>query len=858
MQVILLLVLSLLSVFAVAQEAVEETAAEVKTLKKIEVTGSYIKRVDEEAPNPVQTISSETLKKSGYNSVADVLRDNAITSGGQRESANSGNPGVATTGIGPFGSDSILVLLDGNRLPKIGGENSVDLNLIPTAAIERVEILKDGASATYGSDAIGGVINFITKKDYDGGAVSLGQSVSQAGGANRTDFSGTFGKTFKKGSISGIVQYRNNAELASADRPFTQVTNLAQQGSFTSQVGQWTDTAGNNQFLAGSCPADQLVKDGGQTYCMFDYSKYSWEMPKISQYSTMLNAQYKITKSIRSKTQANISYRDVQTRMAPAPGTIRLTPAQATAIGITNAETIQNPANPNDPTDQLVDVNYRILDGGTRDTVDSTFAYNVAQTFEGKVAGSWTWDLTGSYADSRRRNDGQGFANREILNQMVANGDYKILNPPGQQGNIAPALFNPYEVMQSRQAEVRALTTGQVTDSSSVAIGTSSGWQMYSTEVDDITASNNSFGGNGGNGQGSRSNQAVFVEGAVFPVETVELGVAARYDNYSDFGNTFNPKLSLSWQANDQLMFRTSVGTGFRAPNLSDLYNGGSLGYPYFFDSTGCNDAGGNGPSCSTRQYEVSMRANSNLTQERSLFYNAGFLLQPKKNWNIESNLFIARIEDSVGALNMSQVMRAASVFGEDFLRDNYNIDIQRNGAGQITRVDMLSAYNISSSTSQGIDFTIRNQSKANIGGSFPIDVMVDMTHLQFLKIEGEAFPGLGVQNAQDNYFKNTVNVTGSHKTHSLRGTWRTISGGDVQKNYGRVGTVGFGSLRTHTEFDVNYTKKNIFKKMNLNFGVKNLFDTDRPLDSTAQVALNTSVYDPIGRYYFTTLDYTF
>lgn len=125
-------------------------------LDKIQVTGSYIKRVDEEAPTPVQTISKETLKKSGYNSVADVMRDNAITSGGQREDSGNGNPGAATTGIGPFGADSILVLLDGNRMPKIGGDNSVDLNLIPMAAIERIEILKDGASALYGSDAIGG------------------------------------------------------------------------------------------------------------------------------------------------------------------------------------------------------------------------------------------------------------------------------------------------------------------------------------------------------------------------------------------------------------------------------------------------------------------------------------------------------------------------------------------------------------------------------------------------------------------------------------------------------------------------------------------------------------------------------
>ncbi|MBY0386365.1 TonB-dependent receptor, partial [bacterium] len=460
------------------------------------------------------------------------------------------------------------------------------------------------------------------------------------------------------------------------------------------------------------------------------------------------------------------------------------------------------------------------------------------------------------YADSRRRNDGRGFANRSILSQMVANNEYKILLPPGQQGNISRALFNPYEVQQSRQAEVRALATGQLADTASLAVGTSTAWQMYRTEVDNVTASNNSYGGNGGNGAGSRSFQAAFTELSVFPVETVEVGLAARYDRYSDFGSTFNPKLSLSWQANDKLMFRTSIGTGFRAPNLGDLYNGGSMNFPYFFDTIGCNDAGGTGPSCSTRQYQVLSRANPNLKQETSLFQNFGFLLAPKRNWNIESNYFVAKIDDSVGALDMSQVMRAATIFGEDFLRDKYQIQIVRNG-GTITQVNMLSAYNISSSIRQGLNFRVSNQSKANFG-SFPVDFVFDMNHVQFLKTVGEAFPGLGLQNSQDNYFKNTVNLTGIHNSHAVRGTVRTLSGGDKNRNFGRVGDVGYGSLRTHTEFDINYAKQNIFKKINLNFGVKNLFDTPRPLDNTAQVALNTAVYDPIGRYYYTTLDYAF
>ena len=218
--------------------------------------------------------------------------------------------------------------------------------------------------------------------------------------------------------------------------------------------------------------------------------------------------------------------------------------------------------------------------------------------------------------------------------------------------------------------------------------------------------------------------------------------------------------------------------------------------------------------------------------------------------------MFIAQIDDSVGALSMTQVIRAANEFGEDFLRQNYNIDIDRDGSGQIKRINMLSAYNISSSVRQGIDFGLTTQSKANVG--IPIDLVFNMTHIQYLKMISEAFPGLGMQNEQDNYFRNTLSLTAVHDKHSIRGGIRTLSGGDKSANYGAVGAVGGGSLRTHTEFDLNYAKQSLFKKINFNIGVKNLLNAARPLDEGAQVALDTTIYDPIGRYYYTTLDYTF
>jgi iron complex outermembrane recepter protein len=825
----------------------------VEKSKKIQVTGSYIKRVDEEGTTPVQTLSQETLVKSGYNSVADVMRDNAFTSGGARENSLSGNPGAATAGIGAFGADSILVLLDGQRLPKMGGDNSVDLNLIPMAAIERVEILKDGASALYGSDAIGGVMNFITKKGYDGANVSYRQTVSELGGANRADFAGTFGKKFEKGSFMGVVQYRNNQELRDAQRSFSKVTDLETQGSFTSSQGTWYNGA-TGQASTPNCPvANQLVDPSdGSVFCLYDYSKTSWSLPEINQFSTLLTGKYKISENLESKTVVTGTYRDVFSRLAPAPD--RFTVSEDVAknqLGLADAVG-----------DTLI--TYRLEEGGgTRDGTDTTLAYSASQTIEGKITGTWNWDLTGTYGQSRGKTVGQGYADKRRIVELIENGQFNPLAAPGQKGDISSALFNPEKFTNSSQSEVRLMATGQVYDGGdtigpiAMAIGTSAAWQDFSTGADAVTLSGNSYGDISGSGRGNRNYQAVFQELSMYPIDSVEIGAAVRYDNYSDFGGTVNPKLSVSYSPTEKFMFRSSAGTGFRAPNLSDMYNGGSLGFPSFADLKAC--AAGDSGACNNRQYQVAYSSNPNLTQERSIFYNLGFQAQPKKNWNFSSNFFVAQIDDAVGAIDPTQLMRAEILYGAAALRNQYGININRDPTtGRLLDISMPSAFNIASRNLRGVDFSIMNQAKTQIFGR-PVDFITSMDHIQFLNQKSEEFPGLGIFRNRDVNFKNTLAVTAIHESHNLRLAARTISGGDKAGNEQELGVVGAGSLPFYTEYDLNYTLAGLMNtNANFSVGVKNLFNSNRPLDTTAQTFLNTSVYDPIGRYVYTGVDYTF
>lgn len=880
MQIIFSLVLCLFSVSAVAQDGAstaqlpdQEEVQETKTLKKIEVTGSYIKRVDEEAPNPVQTVTSETLQKSGHNSVADVLRETAYTQQTVREdSLSSSGPGVSTATIGPFSASQVLVLMDGQRLPKVGGENVVDLNTIPMAAIERVEILKDGASALYGSDAVGGVMNFITKKNFSGAAVNLNQNVASAGGGARSDIAVTVGKTYKKGNILGVIQYRDNQELPDQQRYFNRITDVKSQGSGTGNYGSWQDMTVGTNNASTFCPDENKTPTGnGGSLCSFDYSKYSWGIPAIQQANGMLSGSYKFNEYLKSKTTAVFVRRDVQTQLAPSPDTMRI-----------DKDTAINKLGLNTNGDILL--RYRIADeAGPRQEDNATNTFNIAQTLEGKIAGSWTYDLSGTYGTYKSTSAGTGYADKAKMIQKIKDGEWNPLAADGLQGSIADTLFTSTKAVSSSQAEAKLVATGQLYEGGqsfgpiAMAIGTSAAYQDFKTEVDAITASKNAYGTVGSFGQGDRNFQSVFQELSIFPIDSVEVGLAARYDNYSDFGETINPKLSISWQITDKFMLRGSAGTGFRAPDLVDLYNSASYGFPQMIDSKFCGtqtalygkDSAEAKQACLSQQRLVNNTPNPNLKQESSIFYNFGFLAQPKRNWNVEANFWMANIKNRVGSLDATY----AILFEEQMKGDPQaaqklaalGIDIPRTPDGQLDPVgiNMPSAFNLPEENLRGLDFRISREAKAVLFGK-GLNISMTVDHLHMLQSKTEDFPGLGIRGYRDINWRNTAVLGVNRNFHTFRFITRTVSGGDKSAN---EYSPGEGTLPTFTTHDLTYTYGNFFGGT-LNMGIRNLMAYNQPLDNTQFAPSDqldgsvdfqgASTYDPLGRMYFLGYNYVF
>ncbi|MCC6137754.1 MAG: TonB-dependent receptor [Bdellovibrionaceae bacterium] len=817
--------------------------------KKIVVTGSYIKRVDEEGPAAVQTINKEDLKKQGQNSVADVLRNAAISGGGTRETSGSNQAGTATASLRGFGSGDILVLLNGQRLPKIGGGNTVDLNLIPISAIERVEILKDGASALYGSDALGGVINFITKKDFNGSSITARYSQPEEKGGSRLDILGSTGYSNERFSILGVLQYRNNKAIYDADRDFSKIQDVATQGSPSGSPGYWIDDNGRHPgFPSNPCPANQI---DASDRCRFDYSVYATGLPDIEQVSGMVYGTYKVSENIKASLNTIYNRRNTEYVFAPGPGPFDISNAQALALGL--------PA-----VGDVTIVHRTVEELGTRNTRNSTDAIIAQPTVEGKI-GTWDWELAGSYGSAVTRNDNyNGYARLDTMLALLAANQWNPTAAPGAKGSLETARYQPWQDITTTQSTARLLTTGQIYGGGDTvgplagAIGISADRQDYKERVDDLSTAdpdNIYGGGSGASGQGDRNFHSLFTELSFFPVDTIETGLALRYDKFSDFGSTFNPKLSASWQATKTTLFRASVGTGFRAPNLDSLYGGVSSGFSTFIDRLACN--AGESDACAAGQYLVQSSGNRNLKEERSLFYNVGFATQPKKNWSLSVDAFYAIIKDRVG-LSLTDLTRVEEMIGKAGVLAQYGIDITRVD-GLIERIDGVKDQNLATDKTGGIDFSLKNETPGRLfGNSVIFQTAFDHQHVVYSRFN--SFSILPSERNRDLNWRNVISFGVKTERQFYRLGIRTIPGGDKSRNQGEANVVGFGSTFTYTEYDFDYVYSNFFGG-DLSFGLRNLFGSDRPLDDTVGVRadfLNDSIYDPVGRTAYLGYTYNF
>lgn len=830
------------------KEKATDSTGKKKNVERIEITGSYVRRIDIEGPSPVVTINKEDFEQAGVDTVNDYLRESPLFTG----SSDSGDRDGYFRFRGQH-AGSTLVLINGMRIPKLGGTSSRGfyngVENIPTNIIDRVEVLKDGSSALYGSDAMAGVMNFITKKDYDGAEYSNRINIPEIGVGLQQNHNIAFGKSYSNGSWFLSSQFVEQTGYTQQDvGSFFQTAATSRNGSngsLTSHSGPNGQGFMGRQQFGPQCNA--VDEDGRCT--INDLSQRYIREPRQN-LGTMLAGQI----DFNADTNLNVvaMYNRRQRTDLGMVNFINLD--QTTGQFIQTDRLGNNPGlqNAGDPNSQTMSLSWRPTDElGTRRVDVLQNAYTVQSQLRKYFADSWKWEIGGSYGYTlEERNHRNGLVSNPAVVQIVENGYNPLDVSASNAGALQAARVSGIEAYEASLATARFLTTGEVFDMASgpasVAIGVEGQWES-TADVHDEFLTQGSFNNQFGTESGSRNVNSFFTEFVMYPVDTLEFNIAGRYDEYSDWGSTINPKVSLGFRPSKQILFRSSWGTNFNAPSVRNMIAAETFEFSNLeFNADGRREFG----------IPVTRYRDENLRPERGTNYNFGTVIQPNKKWTITLDQWNFEGQDTLTRFSAFNYNRAYQAFANDPNADarmaELGVDIERDPSGNLTRVRFPHVFNMGERTIRGIDIGTKFNSPIRLFGRV-LKFRAGFDHTHMLVHKTQSAEVLPIFNRTDLEWKNTLSFGLSTRAHNYRLAARTLAGDTGQ----------FTGTRTHTEYDFNYGWTIPWWTGRVQLGVKNLLNTRPPVERDDALVnfnsgFNAYAFNALGRRYYVGYSHSF
>ena len=688
----------------------QDDDVEVTETEEVLVTGSRITR------STVNTISQETIvisaedmKIQGDISVADALRSSNLNSlGSFRESSGSSAQSNATIDLRGVGAGRTLVMINGRRVagsPSLGGGGTVNLNMIPFSAVDRIEIVADGASAIYGSDAVAGVVNIILKRDYDGFKITGRYGDRDRDDGEEESLSMLFGASSDKGSVTFGIEYDKRDPIFDADRDFTKASYGDYDGdgdisvSETVGISPFGYTVFNPQYngqpfdrndpntwqiypgancqddpsgtgFVGKINADFYFGPETGYYCGYAYALVSANRASLERLNTWVSAEYEINDSLDVYMDAIISDNESFGRYAP--------PAAS------------GPTIPGDPRNDVGATfgYFRWTDIGTRDNFVNDTLVDINTGLKWEVTDNVRVEANYSHSEYRSSSVGMYYLSYGGLAYNVA---YGVEDFDQFVANLKTTTHN-----DDRQTLTR-WSGGVQWDMFDMAGGTAAiylGAEYYEIKYSalvDAQSEAGMVGGSAGNSaEGYRDVTAYMIEG-VFPIlDWMELSAAFRADDYSDFGNATSPRLgiNIAIPGYEQLRLRASWGEGFRAPDLSDLYGATSFSASGGTDFWGCEQ--NNQSPCPSRQFDTYIGSNPNLDAEESESLSFGadwdFWEGDMMSWKASATWISLELDNTIDyvsaqdLLNQDYSSRSSGGSGSQY--------VQRSSTGAVVRID--------------------------------------------------------------------------------------------------------------------------------------------------------------------------
>lgn len=830
-------------------------------MEQFAVTGSRIKRIDTETPQPVVRLSAIEFQETGFSTVGDALRAMPSIAGQSLVSTDAGTsftPGISSINLRGLGNNNTLVLVNGRRAAPYasagfnGFQTIFDFNSLPTAAIESIEVLKDGASAIYGSDAVAGVVNVTLKKNYTGMSTELSFGNTTHTDSNERSAFLIAGAQAGKLSLVTTFDVMQRASVYGRDLTYTNESNgeafggVDQRSTSTPIAGvrglndrvtfpggrATFNTPQTNPTLAAAVPGTPL----------YNFQQDAGFFPDLRSLGVYLRANYEFTNALSGFLEVSFRRSEIKIDAAPTPY------SSTQEIGDSPSGTGLFPAsNPYNPFGQdIVDLRWRMSELGTRVVDTTSDSPRVVGGLQGKLPfGDWTWEGALLYSkntiEELARNSTSDRLVQNAFNGVVVNGVKKYANPFGPNDpDIINYLriTNPnHDEFEVRSADISA--TGSIFNLPGGAVGLAVGAERRTERLANTGTELNRDsqivgGGAGSDTTGNRKLYSYYAELSV-PIakkkpgiENLELQLAARHEDYSDFGTTTKPKVAAIYQPIPEILLRGSYGESFLAPNLAFLYTTQSTS---FTANTLADPLRPNDPRT---QIRLLGGGNPKLQPENTKVKYAGLVLQPFarkgprlfRDFSVGVEYFRFDQENLIDRLT-PEIILANPAFA--------NL-VDRNPAAPGESVGTISAVrttwqNLSQGKYEGYDFDVSwilpknemGQFRFNVAATYIANQEATAATGELIDLDGEyAYP----------QFRGTATIAWS------RGDWAASLYvhhiGEYLDNF------GIARISAQTIFNPQIAYKKFFGTT-LTVGARNIFDKDPPRDLSDSKLVNES-----------------
>lgn len=909
----------LIALIGVVAPAVAQQAPPQQIIQRVEITGSSIKRIAKEGALPIQVITFEQMEKQGITTAEQLMR--TISSNGTgADNMTSGNNvfgadadrvsgGASFASLRGLGPNSTLVLLNGRRIATHGGSGkAVDLNSIPLGAISRVEILKDGASAIYGTDAIGGVVNFILKTNYIGNEVSANAAFTEAGGGTtrRAQLLVGRGALDTDGYNHMLsVTIDSNDKLSSRQRSFA--------NGYQPERGLSPDTTGTpfaNQLTGAGTALGTSFKVPGDNTAYLQANPLSFQhkcdtIRGMSQYNVALWKD--VTSPLRTTYSCAYDYGADYVMMTPVEranllgrstfqlagqnrlfvellasrtrGVSSLTPVQiSTSLAAGNAYPVGGPyyqdlsqyVSTFDKTKPII-YKWRGNILGDRTQENQTDNVRLLVGLEGTI-GSWDYKTGISRAMSRTRTSlTDGYAYTQPFYKVLGSG---IVNPWLTNGQAqTQAAMDAVEATKFRGnfqhgrttlTQIDGTLSGELFQLPAGALSAAVGFDLrregygFAQDVDATTILLSP--GNAALNTATRDIKALYAELIVPVTKNLETQFALRRDDYSLIGATTNPKVSFRYQPANFLLFRGSASKGFLAPSFTQLYSAQLLQeLPNgITDPIGCPLHPNDPVYCAIPRLPYLSGGNAALRPETSKQGSVGFVIEPVKGYSASVDYWAINSKDKILNRTPQVILANAALLTNNIVRNDAGV-IQYVTAGWI---------NAAGSKTRGADVGLRGEGKVS---DYKWNATLDGTwtqSFQFAEIAGQPYKEyVGNFYTRDLYLRWKHNATLS----VTKGDWNGLLSQNYSSGYkdqlpdgGKSAPPpGFNpDVHSYTTYNLSATYTG-FKAATLTFGVLNLLDRDPPftahnVDEVVGAGWDPRVADPRGRTFTVQAKYRF